>query len=424
MGDFDDEFGDLAIPNCTLRWEVELPESTIALALSPKEQLVAVGTVEDEICLLDVATGEVKFRLAGHDGGTNAVAFLSGNTLVSAGEDGKTRVWNVGRQSCIHELAIDAVEPDTSPSGFSVSHLAVAPDASSFAVAAGKSVVRFSLDSQQGPSAEPKRKAFPPLASTVEALRFDRQGNLMAAYYGGVTYWDFSRTEEQRQALDLPYQGACLSLDATPTADWVVAGCHDSSVHIYHFKRQEEAGVELEEMQCGGYEGKVTLVDFDRRGRHMASAGGERNIVWDFSKTPAGSLPTLTFGHRKPISCQGWQPDGDLLATGGRDGRIYLYDVADAMPNRDGPSMCLPGALADRMGDEVTQLRWASNGRILAGYLSGFVRLWELPVAESSEEEEEEAEGTGSGDTAPAAAGSSSREGAARSGTEAAAGSS
>ena len=142
MGDFDDEFGELAIPNCTLVWEVELPESTIALALSPKEQLVAVGTVEDEICLLDVTTGEVKFRLAGHDGepgaqltrgaplvspsvalaamdsilvagGTNAVAFLSGNTLVSTGEDGKTRVWNVGRQSCTHELSIDAVEPDT-----------------------------------------------------------------------------------------------------------------------------------------------------------------------------------------------------------------------------------------------------------------------------------------------------------------------
>lgn len=33
-----------------------------------------------------------------------------------------------------------------------------------------------------------------------------------------------------------------------------------------------------QEMTCGGYEGKVTLVDFDARGRYMASAGGERNI--------------------------------------------------------------------------------------------------------------------------------------------------
>ena len=95
-------------------------------------------------------------------------------------------------------------------------------------------------------------------------------------------------------------------------------------------------------------------------------------------RAPAARLVWVvtTCDHHLPWCCptlQGWQPDGDLLATGGRDGRIYLYDVADAMPNRDGPSMCLPGALADQMGDEVTQLRWASNGRILAGYLSGRV---------------------------------------------------
>lgn len=34
----------------------------------------------------------------------------------------------------------------------------------------------------------------------------------------------------------------------------------------------------LQEMECGGYEGKVTLVDFDNSGRHLASAGGERCI--------------------------------------------------------------------------------------------------------------------------------------------------
>lgn len=46
------------------------------------------------------------------DGGTNGVGFLGGNTLVSCGEDGKARVWNIGRQTCLHELAIDAVEAD------------------------------------------------------------------------------------------------------------------------------------------------------------------------------------------------------------------------------------------------------------------------------------------------------------------------
>lgn len=66
--DFGDEPG-LALPNCTLKWGQELTEAVTTLALSPKEQLIAVGTVDDEICVLDVQTGEVKFRVAGHDGG-------------------------------------------------------------------------------------------------------------------------------------------------------------------------------------------------------------------------------------------------------------------------------------------------------------------------------------------------------------------
>lgn len=31
--------------------------------------------------------------------------------------------------------------------------------------------------------------------------------------------------------------------------DYIVAGCHDSTVHIYHFKQQRKSGVEL---QAGG----------------------------------------------------------------------------------------------------------------------------------------------------------------------------
>lgn len=80
--------------------------------LAPRPPAAQVGTCESEIHVLDVGSGEVRFRLAGHEGGTNALAFLGGNTLASVGEDGRARLWNVGRQACTHELAIDAVEPD------------------------------------------------------------------------------------------------------------------------------------------------------------------------------------------------------------------------------------------------------------------------------------------------------------------------
>ena len=62
--------------------------------------------------VLYVASGSVAHTLAGHSGGTNGLRFLSGNSLVSVGEDGCARLWNVVRASCLHELKVDAEGAD------------------------------------------------------------------------------------------------------------------------------------------------------------------------------------------------------------------------------------------------------------------------------------------------------------------------
>ena len=137
----------------------------------------------------------------------------------------------------------------------------------------------------------------------MESLRYDRRGNLLATYNGGVSYWNFERREEDKQELALPYSGACICGDVTPGGwapvggsggrqramggclqlacvwapvcppmplrclaeppithhpstpivrrqppadmDYIVAGCHDASVHIYHFTEKKRSGVQL-----------------------------------------------------------------------------------------------------------------------------------------------------------------------------------
>jgi WD40 repeat protein len=172
----------------------------------------------------------------------------------------------------------------------------------------------------------------------VESLRYDRRGRLLASYNGGVSLWDLTRPADAKRELALPYPGACLCADATPDGAYIVAGCHDSTVHIFHLAGQRDGGVELQvgarlprrsrqgalwtvlqprerpvlcrylraawlqqcpevapcqrppsgpacparplprraaqEMTCGGYDSKVTAVDFNPRGDRMASAGG------------------------------------------------------------------------------------------------------------------------------------------------------
>ncbi len=99
---------------CNQQWETELPEAITAMALSPKRKLLAVATVEPEIMLLDTATGEIKYTLAGHKGGTNGIVFVSGSVLASCGEDGSLRIWSIPKQACVTHIPITGLDADAS----------------------------------------------------------------------------------------------------------------------------------------------------------------------------------------------------------------------------------------------------------------------------------------------------------------------
>ena len=403
-GGLTEENMDMLLPHCVELWEVELDEAVNSVSLSPKGKLAAVATAYDDIVVLDTETGHFKVKLDGHFGGTNCVQFLSGAVLVSCGEDGKIKLWNIAHKTCIKEFTIDGLDADRTPSGDSVPLLTVAPGGLHFAVASGKSVSLFTVATAPATASNVSRRDFPPLKSTVEALKFDKKhGNLMAGYNGGVTLWDLStRSEDEAQALDFPYDGACLSVDAHPSMEWVVGGCHDATVHIWNLtpKEGDNTGLEVHEMSCGGYERAVKFIDFDATGKWMASAGGTRGTIWDYSgpNGPAGSVPTLTLGHAKTVTCQAWQPDEPyLLATGAKDGRILFHNVEDIYQQGE-PNLCLPGVTAspDNQGDdEATVIAWSVDGLFLVGYVSGVLKGWRLPedYSSSSSGEEEEEEG-------------------------------
>jgi hypothetical protein len=212
MADFLDavkESPEMEIPDCLEVWSVELPEAVTCMSSS--ESLVAAGTIEDTITVVDVATGEVACELSGHEGGVNSLQLTKdGQTLVSAGEDGKVRpprwrlppaacgaaclrprsdpppastqvrLWDVPGASCSHELFVDGQDPDRTPAGHTVGHVSVAPGDARFATAAGRSITLFTLPpGAGGRDGTPAREELPALPSTVEALRF--RGRVPAA---------------------------------------------------------------------------------------------------------------------------------------------------------------------------------------------------------------------------------------------------
>src|SRR5260370_34983346 len=69
------------------------------------------------------------------------------------------------------------------------------------------------------------------------------------------------------------------------------------------------------------------------------------------------------------IDCLGFAPDGDVLASGGHDATMRLWETKQGTPLADVPH---PGPF--------TSLAWSPDGRLLAsGDVAGTIRLWGGP---------------------------------------------
>jgi WD40 repeat protein len=113
MGPGDEEDLDLSeVPQFTEIWQCELDEAIICMCMSPSTHLLAAGTVDNEITVVDAASGLVVCGLAGHAGGTNDLAFMGNDRLISCGEDGKVVLWDLKAKRAVFEAAVEGTGAD------------------------------------------------------------------------------------------------------------------------------------------------------------------------------------------------------------------------------------------------------------------------------------------------------------------------
>jgi len=120
----------------------------------------------------------------------------------------------------------------------------------------------------------------------------------------------------------------------------------------------------------------VATVAMSPDGRVLASGGGDAVVrLWNVSDPahprPLGSLGAV--GQGAAVASVAFSPDGRLLASGGADGAVRLWDVAD--PGHAGPlGEPLQGQRAG-----VASVAFSPGGRVLAsGGGDGTVRLWDV----------------------------------------------
>ena len=200
--------------------------------------------------------------------------------------------------------------------------------------------------------------------STISGLAWHGAlDSLGVVCYGNVRFF---RLGHEAPWKNYELTSSLLSFHWAPDGKHIACTCQDNSVHIWIVSQDKD-------LEMSGYPVKVRDLAWDSKSRFLATAGGDRLILWDFSgKGPAGSRPKEFKGHTDIVTVLTFQPKGQVLASAAQDGSLLFWNPFSESKR--------PLGLGGVREAEPSQLSWHPDGHhIVAGYSNGHIVGWPCP---------------------------------------------
>jgi WD40 repeat protein len=322
---------------------LELGDYPIDAAWSADGRALVLACGEGEILWWQPTSAPAPELLGTHAGGALAVAWQgAGQHFASSGQDGQVWLWDARERT--HQRLRQSAQWSE--------QLAFASHGRLLAVASGRELALYDASGQL-------KAALPPHPGVIAALAWrQKSSELVTAFNGGVRWY---RCEPELEVREYPWSGACLTASWSPDGRVFASGLQDGTVHFWYLAAGENS-------QMKGYGAKVALTCWSANSRYLASAADTLIVVWDFSgRGPEGTRPIQLNAHTARLTQLAYQPGGQLLASGGRDCRLMLWQPAQGSEALD----------ADLLPDEIALLRWSPDGRsLLAADRSGALTLY------------------------------------------------
>ncbi len=347
----------IAPPNFRRQAQAHLSDYVRALVWSPQGSTLAATSAQGELMLWLNAAQNLRSPLClqtGGDASHDCLGFSGdGQFLAVAGQAGKLWVW----QMMADGPQLMLVHPYST---VWIDRLAWHPHLPILAVGVGRQVQLWDLATQQ---------ALPPFdfqGSSVLGLAWHPAGQYLAVSgHGGVKIWDWHSPESPPICLDVP--GASLGTAWSREGRYLASGNLDRTLSVLQWDS-------LPPWLMQGFPGKVSLVawsDIPTESPLLAAACMEGITLWQRHKETAEWRSQVLAQHQGFVQAIAFQPQSQLLASGGTDANLILWRNAQQV-----------GQILKGLTGGITTLAWHPSGTILAaGGQTGQVMTWSAETA-------------------------------------------
>ncbi|KAI5475311.1 WD repeat domain 5 [Pseudohyphozyma bogoriensis] len=190
------------------------------------------------------------------------------------------------------------------------------------------------------------------------------------------------------------HKKAISSVRFSPDGKFLASAAADTPIHIYSLP-----SFSLYRTLTSHTEG-ISDISFSADSTLLASASDDRTVrIWEVTASPAATdnaarnperSVRVLHGHLSAVFCVAWHPRGDLVASGGMDETVRVWDVQKGKCMRVLPahSDAVSGVQFNRDGTIIVSCSWdgymsnvffSPNSKFLfASTLDSTIRLWDF----------------------------------------------